>query len=74
MSHQGDLIGIFDKVQDVIPDDGKQSELMLEMITKGEFCMRILHEQYANILKMGPMSQVMSLIPGFSNTLMAPGD
>ena len=27
--------------------------------------MRILYEQFANIQKMGPMSAVMSMIPGF---------
>mmetsp|Transcript_23933 Transcript_23933/g.66437 ORF Transcript_23933/g.66437 Transcript_23933/m.66437 type:complete len:492 (+) Transcript_23933:377-1852(+) len=68
---KGDWGGFVNKIQDVIPED-KQPELM-ETIAKGQFCMRILYEQFSNILKMGPMSQVMGLIPGFSNALMPKG-
>jgi signal recognition particle subunit SRP54 len=32
-----------------------------------------MYEQFANIMKMGPMGQVMSMIPGFSNAIMQPG-
>ena len=35
--------------------------------------MRILYEQFANIQKMGPMSTVMSMIPGFGNDMMPKG-
>ena len=35
--------------------------------------MRILYEQFANIQKMGPMSSVMSMIPGFGNDVMPKG-
>lgn len=34
-----------------------QPELM-DKISKGQFTMRIMYEQFANITKMGPMSQV----------------
>jgi signal recognition particle subunit SRP54 len=68
---QGDWSGFMNKIQDVIPED-KQPEL-IDTIAKGQFSMRILYEQFSNILKMGPMSQVMSLIPGFSNALMPKG-
>lgn len=30
--------------------------------------MRILYEQLANIRKMGPVSQIMGMIPGFGNS------
>ena len=73
IDRQGDWGGFMDKVQDVIPDDGKQPEF-LDTIVKGQFSMRILYEQFSNILKMGPMSQVMSLIPGFSNAVMPQGE
>eukprot|EP00193_Tetraselmis_chui_P005692 CAMPEP_0177761824 /NCGR_PEP_ID=MMETSP0491_2-20121128/6014_1 /TAXON_ID=63592 /ORGANISM="Tetraselmis chuii, Strain PLY429" /LENGTH=463 /DNA_ID=CAMNT_0019277831 /DNA_START=311 /DNA_END=1698 /DNA_ORIENTATION=- len=68
---KGDWSGFMNKIQDVIPED-KQPEL-IDTIAKGQFSMRILYEQFSNILKMGPMSQVMSLIPGFSNALMPKG-
>ncbi len=60
----GDWMGFMDKIQEVIPDS-KQPEMM-ERLEKGVFSMRILYEQYANIMKMGPMSQIMSMIPGMS--------
>ena len=37
-------------------------------IAKGNFTLRILYEQLANLQKMGPMGQVMSMIPGLSNS------
>lgn len=69
---RGDWGGFIDKVKDVIPEEDQQQELM-DKISKGEFSLRIMYEQFQNILKMGPMSQVMSMIPGFSNAVMQPG-
>lgn len=51
----------------------EQQQELIDKITKGEFSLRIMYEQFQNILKMGPMSQVMSMIPGFSNAIMQPG-
>ncbi|GBG86459.1 hypothetical protein CBR_g41454 [Chara braunii] len=67
----GDLHGFMDKIQDVIPAD-QQPEL-LQKLTEGQFTLRIMYEQFQNILKMGPLSQVMSMIPGFSTELMPKG-
>ncbi|PRW05785.1 signal recognition particle 54 kDa 2 [Chlorella sorokiniana] len=69
---RGDWGGFIDKVKDVIPEEEQQQEL-LDKISKGEFTLRIMYEQFANIMKMGPMGQVMSMIPGFSNAIMQPG-
>ena len=69
---KGDWGGFIDKVKDVLPEEDQQEEL-LNKITKGEFTLRIMYEQFANIIKMGPMSQVMSMIPGFSNAIMPAG-
>lgn len=54
-------------MQDAVPEDQQKEELM-ESISKGNFSLRILYEQLANIQKMGPVSQVMSMIPGMSNS------
>lgn len=53
--------------QDAVPEDQQKEELM-ESITKGNFTLRIMYEQLANIQKMGPVGQVMSMIPGMSNS------
>jgi len=55
---KGDWNSFVEKISEVLPED-KQPEL-LENIAKGQFTMRILYEQFQNILKMGPMSQVRS--------------
>jgi len=68
---KGDWNSFVEKITEVLPDD-KQPEL-LENIAKGQFTMRILYEQFQNILKMGPMSQVMSMIPNFGNAMFPKG-
>jgi hypothetical protein len=45
-----------EQVQDVIPEDGQPE--MMDKIARGQFTMRIMYEQFQNILKMGPMGQV----------------
>lgn len=63
----GDWSGFMDKVQEIIPED--QHEEIFEKISQGQFTLRILYEQFANILKMGPMNQVFSMIPGFQDSM-----
>jgi len=52
----GDLSGLLSKVQDVLPEG--QEEELLEKLTTGQFSLRIMHEQFQNIMKMGPIGQV----------------
>ena len=56
----GDWSGFMDKIQEVVPMD-QQPEL-LQKLTEGNFTLRIMYEQFQNILKMGPISQVTSLL------------
>ena len=42
--------------QTVIPEEDQPE--MIEKIAKGNFTMRIMYEQFQNLTKMGPMSQV----------------
>ncbi|KAK9923093.1 hypothetical protein M0R45_031527 [Rubus argutus] len=67
----GDMIGFMDKIHEVVPMD-KQPEL-LQKLSEGHFSLRIMYEQFQNILKMGPISQVFSMLPGFSAELMPKG-
>ena len=53
-------------LQEVVPEEAKNEELM-EIMQKGAFSLRILYEQFANIQKMGPVGQIMGMIPGLSN-------
>ena len=54
-------------LQEAVPEDAMKDELM-DSLSKGNFTMRILYEQLANIQKMGPVGQVMGMIPGLSNS------
>jgi signal recognition particle subunit SRP54 len=67
----GDWSGFMDKIHEVVPMD-QQPEL-LQKLTEGNFTLRIMYEQFQNIQNMGPLSQVMSMIPGFSQELMPKG-
>merc|ERR1719272_2456316 len=63
----GDLKGLFQTITEAMPLD-KQPEL-LNKISKGQFSLRDLYEQFQNLQKMGPMGQVMQMIPGMSQMM-----
>merc|ERR1712050_510008 len=63
----GDLKGLFQTISEAMPLD-KQPEL-LNKISKGKFSMRDLYEQFQNLQKMGPMGQVMQMIPGMAQMM-----
>jgi signal recognition particle subunit SRP54 len=56
----GDLAGLIDKIQDVIPAD-KQPEF-LSKLSEGTFTLRLLYEQFQTLLKMGSLGQVNYLL------------
>ena len=53
----GDWSGFMDKIQEVVPMD-QQPEL-LQKLSEGNFTLRIMYEQFQNLLKMGPIGQVL---------------
>lgn len=63
----GDLKGLFQTITEAMPLD-KQPEL-LNKISKGKFSLRDLYEQFQNLQKMGPMGQIMQMIPGMSQLM-----
>ena len=52
----GDWSGFMDKIHEVVPTD-QQPEL-LQKLSEGSFTLRLMYEQFQNILKMGPIGQV----------------
>ena len=46
---------------------------MVENIQKGEFSLRDMRDQFSSVLNMGPLSQVVSMIPGLSSNLIPKG-
>ncbi|EYU26337.1 hypothetical protein MIMGU_mgv1a026331mg [Erythranthe guttata] len=67
----GDWSGLVDKIQEAMPMD-QQPEL-LQKLSEGNFTLRTMYEQIQTILKMGPMSEVFSMLPGFNQELMPKG-
>lgn len=66
----GDIEGLIDKVNELKLDDNEE---LLEKIKHGQFTLRDMYEQFQNIMKMGPFSQIIGMIPGFSQDFMSKG-
>lgn len=66
----GDIEGLIDKVNELKLEDNEE---LLEKIKHGQFTLRDMYEQFQNIMKMGPFSQIMGMIPGFSQDFVSKG-
>ncbi len=60
----GDLETLLEKVKDVV--DENRAEDLAKKFMSGKFNLIDLYEQMNSLKKMGPLSKVMELIPGFS--------
>ncbi len=61
----GDLEGLLEKAKIAI--DEKSAQKMQERFSRGEFDLNDLYEQMKAMNKMGSMTKLMGMIPGFSN-------
>ncbi|ESO87711.1 hypothetical protein LOTGIDRAFT_127402 [Lottia gigantea] len=66
----GDIEGLIDKVNELKLDDNEE---LMKKLKQGQFTLRDMYEQFQNIMKMGPFSQIMGMIPGFSSDFMTKG-
>jgi len=67
----GDIEGLIDKVNELKLDENEE---LIEKLKHGQFTLRDMYEQFQNIMKMGPFSQIMSMIPGFGQDFMTKGN
>jgi signal recognition particle subunit SRP54 len=58
----GDILGLIEKAETVF--DEKQTQRQAERLTNGEFTLEDLVEMLRSSKKMGPMSQMMDMLPG----------
>jgi signal recognition particle subunit SRP54 len=58
----GDIVSLVEKAQQSF--DQKKAEKLQEKLVKSQFTLEDFYEQLQEIKKMGPLSQVMSMIPG----------
>lgn len=66
----GDIEGLIDKVNELKLDDNEE---LMKKLKHGQFTLRDMYEQFQNIMKMGPFSQIMSMIPGLGGDFMTRG-
>lgn len=66
----GDIEGLIDKVNELKLDDNEE---LMKKLKHGQFTLRDMYEQFQNIMKMGPFSQIMGMIPGFSSDFLTKG-
>eukprot|EP00061_Rhincodon_typus_P015969 g43933.t1 len=64
----GDIEGLIDKVNELKLDDNEE---LIDKLKHGQFTLRDMYEQFQNIMKMGPFSQIMGMIPGFGTDFMS---
>ncbi|CAN6283906.1 unnamed protein product [Urochloa humidicola] len=64
----GDLPGLMDKIKDAIPAD----ELVPNLI-EGAFTLKLMREMFQSLQNVGPLGQLLSMIPGFSAQLIEKG-
>lgn len=67
----GDIEGLIDKVNELKLDENEE---LMKKLKHGQFTLRDMYEQFQNIMKMGPFSQIMNMIPGLGGDLMTKGN
>ena len=67
----GDVQGLMDSIKETgMLDQGPE---MMERFSKGQFNLRDMQSQFQNVLKLGPLNRVMSMIPGLPQGLIPKG-
>ena len=61
---KGDIQTLVETIKENKLDDQKE---LINNIKKGKFNLRMMKDQFQNILKMGSFGQIMSMIPGLNN-------
>ena len=64
----GDLEGLMAKVQQTM--GGKKQAKMLENLKEGKFSLRDMRDQFAQVMSMGNIGQIASMIPGLNSNLI----
>ncbi|CAF5013142.1 unnamed protein product, partial [Rotaria sp. Silwood1] len=72
----GDMSGLHDKIISLHSEHDKPFIINAKHVYAylGQFTLRNMYEQFQNIVKMGPLGQVMSMIPGFGTEFMSKSD
>ncbi|KAF0988312.1 hypothetical protein HZS_2292, partial [Henneguya salminicola] len=66
----GDVKGLVNKVTEMNLDQNKE---LVDKLKHGIFTLRDMYEQFQNIMKLGSFSQLVGMLPGFSNESIGKG-
>jgi signal recognition particle subunit SRP54 len=61
----GDVLGLIERVEETV--DREKAEAMARRIRKSEFTLEDYRDQFAQVRKMGPLDQVLAMIPGLGS-------
>lgn len=64
----GDMRGLMEHMKQV--QGNNNQEQLMEKFSKGQFTLRDMYSQFQNILKLGPMNKMMSMMPGVPDYLI----
>lgn len=67
----GDIQGLIEHVKTMGVDQNKET---MKHIEEGKFTVRDMRDQLGNLMKMGPLSKMASMIPGMSQLMQGMGD
>lgn len=67
----GDISGLLKTVNEAM--SSSQQKHMIEQIKKGQFTLRDMRDQFASVMNMGPLNQVVGMIPGFNANMIPKG-
>ncbi|KAI3971085.1 hypothetical protein MKW92_018076 [Papaver armeniacum] len=67
----GDMSGFMNKIQEVMPTEEQAVEVLQKMM-EGQSTLRIMRELYQNLLNIGPLGQILSMLPGFNAASLMP--
>lgn len=78
MLGMGDLTGLMEHMQEIQSANGADAkdkrEEMMKKVEQGIFTIRDMRDQLTNIMSMGPLSKIASMIPGMGDMLSAGGN
>lgn len=67
----GDVKGLINEIKDAgILENNKES---VQRLAKGLFTIRDMRDQFENVIKLGPMDRIMSMIPGLPQNMFGKG-
>jgi signal recognition particle subunit SRP54 len=67
----GDVRGLMDAMKSVT--DSKTQEQLMERMSKGEFTLRMMYQQFEKVMSMGPLNKLVGMMPGMPDYLVPKG-